>query len=103
MEIRLTPEAHSDILGIYRYVQKDGEQIARNQVEYIYDGIEKLAQFPNMGAALQKFVERTTALRYLIVHNVYIVIYDVTDAIDVIRVFRKDQNFISILGINNSI
>lgn len=99
MEIRITPEAHNDIIGIYQYVQKDGEQIAKNQVAYIYDGIEKLSSFPNMGTALKKHVERPTGLRYLVIHKVYIVIYDVTDAVEIIRVFRKDQDFISILGI----
>ncbi len=103
MEIRLTPEAHNDILGIYGYVKKDGEQIAQKQAQYIYDGIEKLSQFPNMGAALQKFVKRKTALRYLVIHSTYIVIYNVANTIDIIRVFRKDQDFISILGLTNSI
>ena len=69
MEIKITPEAHNDILGIYNYVKKDGEQIAGNQVTYIYDGIEKLSSFPNMGTALQKHVERPTKLRYLVIHK----------------------------------
>lgn len=99
MEIKITPEAHNDILNIYRYVSKDGEQIAKNQVTYIYDGVENLGAFPNVGTPLQKHVERPTNLRYLVVHKVYIVIYDVTDAIEIIRVFRKDQDFITILGI----
>lgn len=102
MEIKFTPEAHNDILGIYEYVKKDGEQIAKNQVSYIYDSIENLNSFPNMGTALQKYVERSTELRYLVVHKVYIVIYDVTDAIEIIRVFRKEQDFISILEIGHN-
>ncbi len=101
MEIKLTPEAHNDILGIYEYVKKDGGQIAREQVTYIYEGIENLSSFPNIGTALQKFVERSTPLRYLVIHKVYIVIYNVSDAVEIIRVFRKDQDFISILGIAN--
>ena len=101
MEIKFTPEAHIDLIGIYHYVKKDGEQIAKNQITCIYDGIEKLGLFPNMGAALQKHVERPTRLRYLVINKVYIVIYDVTDAVEIIRVFRKDQDFISILGIGN--
>lgn len=101
MEIKITPEAHNDILGIYNYVKKDGEQIAKNQAGYIYDAIENLGQFPNMGVTLQKFVERPTELRYLVIHKVYIVVYDVTDAVEILRVFRKDQDFISILGIGN--
>lgn len=101
MEIRFTPEAHKDIVGIYQYVIKDGEQIAKKQVTYIYDGIENLGSFPNMGTALQKHVQRPTGLRYLVIHKVYIVIYDVTDAIEIIRVFRKDQDFISVLGIGD--
>ncbi len=99
MEIKITPEAHNDIGNIYQYVLKDGEQTAKNQVNYIYGSIENLGQFPNIGIALQKYVERPTALRFLVVHKVYIVIYDITDAIEILRVFRKDQDFISVLGI----
>lgn len=101
MEIKLTPEAHNDILKIYQYVKKDGEQIARNQVTYIYDGIENLGTFPQMGTALQKHVERKTTLRYVVIHKIYIIIYDVTDIVEIIRVFRKDQDFISVLGLGN--
>lgn len=99
MEIKITPAAHHDILEIYNYIKKDGEQIAKTQVGYIYDGIENLSMFPNIGGALQKFVERFTELRYLVVHKVYIVIYNITENIEVLRVFRKEQDFISILGI----
>lgn len=89
MDIKITPQAHNDILEIYQYVKKDGEQIAQNQAKYIYDGIESLGTFPNMGGSLQKYVERPTQLRYLVIHKVYIVIYDVADAVEIIRVFRK--------------
>ena len=101
MEIKITPKAHGDILEIFNYVKKDGEQIAKNQVKLIYDGIERLGLFPNMGTALQKHVERPTKLRYLILNKIYIVIYDVSDFVEIIRVFRKEQDFISILGIGD--
>ncbi len=101
MEIKFTPEAHNDISAIYGYVEKDGESIAKEQVINIYDGIEKLGSFPQMGTALQKLVNRQTTLRYLVIRKVYIVIYDVTGFVEIIRVFRKDQDFISVLGIGN--
>lgn len=99
MEIKITPKAHSDIAGIFAYVQKDGRQIAVKQVTRIYDSIEALSEFPNMGSALQKYVERTTNLRYLVVDKVYVIIYEINEVVVVIRVFRKDQDFISILGL----
>lgn len=101
MEVRFTPFAHEDIRNIYNYVLKDGETTAQKQVISIYDSIESLGEFPNMGASLQKFVVRSTKLRYLVINKVYIVIYDVTDAVDVIRVFRKEQDFINDLGISD--
>ena len=52
-----------------------------------------------MGSALQKYVERTTNLRYLVVDKVYVIIYEINEVVVVIRVFRKDQDFISILGL----
>lgn len=101
MEIKITPEAHNDIANIYQFIKKDGEQIAKNQVGYIYKGIENLKFFPDMGISLQKFVERTTALRCLIINKVYIIIYEITESVEILRVFRKDQDFISDLGISD--
>lgn len=101
MNIKITPEAHKDILNIYTFILKDGNAIAKNQVELIYAGIENLSNFPNMGTALQKHVEHPTKLRYLAIHKTYIVIYDITDVIEIIRIFRKDQDFISALEIGN--
>ena len=101
MEIKITPEAHNDIANIYQFIKKDGEQIAKNQVNCIYKGLENLQLFPEMGISLQKFVERTTDLRCLIINKVYVIIYGVTDVVEILRVFRKDQDFISDLGISD--
>lgn len=101
MEIRITPKAHDDILGIYSYVKKDGEEIAKKQISDIYDDMENLADFPNIGTQLQKHVERRTDLRYLVIRKVYIAVYEVTDSINILRVFRKDQDFISALNMGN--
>ena len=76
-----------------------GQDSADKQVTRIYDSIEALSEFPNMGSALQKYVERTTNLRYLVVDKVYVIIYEINEVVVVIRVFRKDQDFISILGL----
>ncbi len=100
-EVFISPKAHDDIRRIYDYVLNDGESIALNQVKRIYDGIEKLADFPELGKKLQNHVERMTTLRYIVVRNVYIVIYENRDTIDILRVFRKEQDFISQLGIGN--
>lgn len=102
MEIRITPEAHNDILCIYSYVKKDGEEIAKKQVTDIYNGIESLADFPNIGTQLQKNVERKTDLRYLVIRKVYIAVYEIVNTVNILRVFRKDQDFISTLNIGNN-
>lgn len=101
MEIKITPEAHNDILGIYSYVKKDGEEIARKQITDIYDGLERLAEFPNIGTPLQKHVERKTDLRYLVIRKVYIAVYEITATVNILRVFRKDQDFISVLNVGD--
>lgn len=98
MEIKITPEAHNDILSIYDYVKKDGAQVARNQANYIYNGIEQLGEFPNIGIPLQKHVERKTNLKYLVIRKVYIIVFDVREFVEILRVFRKEQDFISDLG-----
>ncbi len=98
-DIRISPKAHEDIKGIYDYVKKDGESIAAGQVGAIYSGIARLADFPNLGIALQKFVQRKTALKILVINKVYVVVYDSGETVDILRVFRKEQDFISQLGI----
>ena len=97
--VRISPQAHADIKTIYDFVKKDGEDIAKNQAKYIYGEIEHLAQFPNIGIPLQKYVSRKTDLRILVVRKVYIVIYNSANTVDVIRVFRKEQDFIAALGL----
>lgn len=93
--IRISPQAHCDIENIYNYVLKDGKSIAKKQVETIYGAIENLSTFPEIGIPLQKFVERKTDLKILVIKKVYIVVYDNGDTVDIIRVFRKEQDFIA--------
>jgi len=93
--VRISPQAHNDIKGIYDYVLKDGEDIAGKQVEAIYKGIQNLSLFPEIGIATQRFVERKTDLKILVINKVYIVAYENGDTVDIIRVFRKDQDYIS--------
>ena len=98
--LRISPRAHEDIQSIYNYVRKDGEGIAQKQLRHIYSEIENLAQFPEMGIPLQKFVIRKTSFRLLIVRKVYIVVYNLTEnTVDILRVFRKEQDFITALGL----
>lgn len=98
-QIRISPQAHTDISNIYEYVKKDGERIAKNQVANIYKSLENLAQFPDIGIPLQKFVERKTNYKLLIIGKVYVAVYKAGETVDIIRVFRKEQDFITALGI----
>lgn len=99
-QIRISPQAHTDISNIYEYVKKDGEKIAKNQVAEIYKSLENLALFPDMGIPLQKFVERKTSYKLLIIKKVYIAVYDNGETVDIVRVFRKEQDFMTALGID---
>lgn len=48
-KIKISPTAHEDICGIYDYVLKDGESIALNQVDEIYEALSNLSEFPLIG------------------------------------------------------
>ena len=99
-QIRISPKAHEDISKIFEYIKKDGEQIAKSQVDNIYNSLENLAEFPNMGVPLQKFVDRKTDYKILIIKKVYIAVYNNGDYVDILRVFRKGQDFINALVID---
>ena len=99
--VKLTPKAHDDIVGIYNYVLKDGEVTARKQVKYIYDSLENLSDFPCIGKNLNGYLDIVTDYRFIVIHKVYLAFYRFTgEHVEVIRVLRKEQDYLKILGLN---
>lgn len=95
-KIKISPTAHEDIRGIYDYVLKDGESIASNQVDEIYDALSALSEFPLIGKELSSYVARKTDYRYIVIRKLYLAFYKIEiDEIKVLRIFRKDVDYIA--------
>ena len=97
-QLRIAPKAQEDIDGIYNYVLKDGESIAKNQVSVIMDALDNLKMFPEIGVTLSNKVSAKSDYRFLVINKVYIAFYKIhKDFVGVYRVLRKEQDYLKIL------
>ncbi|MCM1545771.1 MAG: type II toxin-antitoxin system RelE/ParE family toxin [Clostridiales bacterium] len=99
--LRISPQAHRDIAAIYDYILKDGESIAKKQVADIYGALSNLVNFPNMGKSLNNYISQSTDYKFLIINKLYLAFYKICDdRVDVVRVLRGEQDYITVLGLN---
>lgn len=98
--LRISAQAQSDIESIYNYVLKDGESIAKKQVNVIYSSLENLQLFPEMGVNLSTYTIKKNDYKLLSIKKIYIAFYKiVNDEVRVIRIFRAEQDYLRHLGI----
>lgn len=101
-KIIISPQAHEDILSVYNYVLKDGESIAKKQVSLIYSAIERLSVFPDIGISLNKYISVQTDYLFIVINKLYLAFYKKTkNSINVIRVFRAEQDYITQLNLTD--
>ncbi len=79
-------------------IKKDGLDIAKNQVDNIYDSISSLQEFPNIGKRLDNYLDIQTDYLYLVIKKLYIAFYLLKDKeIHVIRILSCKQDYLKIL------
>jgi len=102
--IRITPKAHEDLVGIYRYisVELENRDAAKNVTDAIKADIKKLSKFPNRGEPLSNIIPFPTSYRFIISgsYNVY---YKVNgNDVEVSRILNQLQSvWINLLGLPN--
>ncbi len=98
MKLRYTPAAMADLQEIKTYISDTlmNPDAAQNLMVSIAAACAKLKDQPSMGSELRNKIQREVRERYLI-HGKYIIIYDVTDAIDVLRVLDTRTNYLRAL------
>ena len=98
MKLRYTPAAMADLQEIKTYISDTlmNPDAAQNLMASIAAACAKLKDQPTMGPELRNKIQREVRERYLI-HGKYIIIYDVTDAIDVLRVLDTRTNYLRAL------
>ena len=99
MTVRYTPEAVRDLQEMRQYISKTlcNPKAAARISKMILDTCSKLKQHPQMGAALEAKIGKTTDLRYLICEK-HIAFYRIDgEAISVARIIDGRQDYLHIL------
>lgn len=96
-KIRINPVAISDVQEIKAYIAEDRPEAAKKIGNAIYTKIEKLANFPNVGATLNSKINIRTDYRYLVC-GVYLIFYKVEgEFVSVYRILNGMRDYLSIL------
>ena len=91
MQIRWSPEAAEDLQRICERIEIDNPETARRVARTIYEGCERLKEFPRVGRTSR----RISGWRELVFSPLpYIVVYLVTEeAIEITRIFHGAQDW----------
>lgn len=96
----ISPKAHEDIVEIYNYVKKDGKSLAEKQADVIYESLENLQKFPNIGKDLSNFIDVETNYFYIIIKKSYMAFYVIDgENVNVTRVLSTKQDYLKIIGL----
>jgi addiction module RelE/StbE family toxin len=89
--------AIADVKEIKEYIAQDSPDAAKNMVKAIYSKIEKLSDFPEMGASLSTRIDIKTDYRYLTC-GLYIIFYKIEgDFVSIYRILNGARDYMSIL------
>ena len=95
MKLRYTPAAIVDLEEIFEYisVKLSSPDAARNIISSIYQSCSLLKNDPELGMELRRKVGRDVEGRCL-VSGKYLIVYDVDEAIHILRVFDTRTDYI---------
>ena len=99
MKLRYTPEAILDLDEIKRYISQelDNPAAAKRIIAAIARDAALLKRHPYLGVELRKKTGRDIDGRALISGN-YMLIYDVDDAVSILRVIDTRVDYLRIIG-----
>ena len=96
-KVRINPVAIADVQEIIAYIAEDNQQAAAMIGNDIYSKLEKLADFPEMGASLSSRIEIKTDYRYLVC-GTYLIFYKIEgEFVSVYRVLNGVRDYLTIL------
>ena len=96
-KIRLNPMVISDMQAIKAYIAEDNPEAAAKTANDIFSQIEKLTDFPGIGAPLNTKINIKTDYRFL-VSGVYLIFYRVEgEFVSVYRVLNGVRDYLAIL------
>ena len=99
MKLRYTPQAIKDLENIQNYisVKLQNPEAAAGIIFRIAESAKQLKEQPHLGFEMSKKTGRDIPGRGL-VSDQYIIIYDVTDCISILRVIDTRVDFMRMIG-----
>ena len=92
MKLRINPLVVSDLKEIRNYIAEDNVKKTMETVDKIYEKIETIQLFPEMGADLSRRVKFRTTYKYMIWHD-YVIIYKIgKEFVEIYRIINRYQD-----------
>ena len=98
-EVKITPQAAEDLLEIKNYIENELQNpiAAKNTVLKIVETYENLAEFPERGIPVERYVLFPTDYKFVLANN-YSIFYRIEDKIvRVVRIMYSKRDFVRIL------
>ena len=98
-EVKVSPQAAEDLLEIKDYIENELQNpiAAENTVLNIVEEYEKLADLPEIGIPVERYVDFPTDYKFVLAKN-YSIFYRIEDdKVRVIRILYSKRDFVRIL------
>ena len=98
-EVKVSPQAVEDLLEIKDYIENEllNPIAAQNTVEKIIEIFEDLANYPEIGIPVERYVSFSTDYKFVLANNYFIFYRIKEDCVKVIRIIYSRRDFVKIL------
>lgn len=98
-EVKVSPQAAEDLLEIKDYIENEllNPIAAQNTVEKIIEIFEDLANYPEIGIPVERYVAFSTDYKFVLANNYFIFYRIKEDCVKVIRIMYSRRDFVKIL------
>ena len=103
-EVKVSPQAVEDLLEIKNYIENELQNpiAAHNTVEKIIETYEDLANYPEIGISVERYVSFPTDYKFVLANN-YSIFYRIeSEVVKVIRIMYSRRDFVRILFEDNN-
>lgn len=92
----LSLAAEQDIDDIITYLAQENPVVARTFLDALFDAIENLAQFPELGHLREDLTDRPVKFWTFKWH--YLIVYKPTSPVEIVRVLSGFRDIINLIG-----
>lgn len=98
-EVKVSPQAAEDLLEVKDYIENELQNpiAAQNTVLKIVETYEDLANFPEAGISVEKYVDFPTDYKFVLANN-YSIFYRIDgEFVRIVRILYSRRDFVRIL------